>query len=294
MRKTVLLLNGKAAARPDVRGAVQDVQRELGIDVWVPWDDVQLRDVIKQSVTADSTRIIAAGGDGTLNAVTNAVFDLGIEAEVSVGLVPLGTANDFARGYGDTGGDLKGSLRNSTLAEARPIDVGVVNGKYFVNVASGGFGAMITSTTPTDIKRKLGGLAYTLSGLARLSELRPANVRFGLDDQAPFMASVTALVIANSRFAGGGFNVAPEAQLSDGFLDLGILTAEILQASPLALAGGPETGGAASAFYSSARFQKAVLEMDQPFHLNLDGEPTVSDRFEIEVLPGRLNFAFPE
>jgi YegS/Rv2252/BmrU family lipid kinase len=166
--KTLLTLNGKSAARPDVREAVMSLQKDLDLDVWVPWSGAQFLQILERAVTDGVTRVVGAGGDGTANAVCNALMQFPADAGLSMGLVPLGTANDFARAFGDSGNDLRHSIRVAVTEDARSIDVGVINGQHFVNVASGGFGAMITATTPVDMKRRLGGLAYTLSGLAAL------------------------------------------------------------------------------------------------------------------------------
>lgn len=292
--KTLLILNRKSAARPDLRAAVRPLEKELDLDVIIPWSGKQLRKILRKYLKKGTTRVIAGGGDGTLNSVAGALLHHDPGPGVSLGLIPLGTANDFARSYGDDGSDLSASLRQAATGAAVPIDVGLINGKPFVNVASGGFGAMITATTPKEIKKQLGGLAYTLTGLARLSELKPTQARIMLDGGEEYAAAITALVIANNRFAGGGFDVAPDADMTDGLLDLGAIThgrllPDILPTGWFSDRPDPQTGPV-----KRARCRQAVLETDTPFHLNLDGEPMVDTRFEISVLPGGLNFALPD
>lgn len=292
-KKTILLLNRKSAARPEVREVLKPLQKELDIEVWVPWSGKQLRKILRRSLKGGTKRVIAAGGDGTLNKVANALLACSLDADVSLGLVPLGTANDFARAYGDFGRDLGQSIRRAATGGASPIDVGRINGTYFVNVASGGFGAMITATTPQEVKRRLGGLAYTLAGMARISEMQPAQASISIDGGEPVSTAVTALVIANSRFAGGGFDVAPDASVSNGLLDLGVLSAESLQAVSTGWAGFLESKDPASAIVNRSQVKSVVLETEKPFHLNLDGEPMIATKFEIDVLPGRLLFVAP-
>ncbi|MCV6825928.1 MULTISPECIES: YegS/Rv2252/BmrU family lipid kinase [Halocynthiibacter] len=292
-QKTLLLLNRKSAARPDVREVLKSIQKDLDIEVWVPWSRKQLRKILRRAVKGGTKRVIAAGGDGTLNKVTNALLSCSAGVEVSLGLVPLGTANDFARAYGDFGRKLGHSIRIAATGEASPIDVGRINGTHFVNVASGGFGAMITATTPQEVKRRLGGLAYTLSGLVRISELQPAHASISIDGRPAVPTAVTALVIANSRYAGGGFDVAPAASVSDGLLDLGLLSTESLQTVSTGFAGFLESKDPASTIVNRSQVKSAVLKTEKPFHLNLDGEPMVETKFEIDVLPGRLLFVAP-
>lgn len=78
---------------------------------------------------------------------------VGAKTDASLGLVPLGTANDFARSFGDDATDIGRSIRRAVTGAPEAIDVGVVNGEIFVNAASGGFGAMITATTPLELKK---------------------------------------------------------------------------------------------------------------------------------------------
>ncbi|WP_283427273.1 YegS/Rv2252/BmrU family lipid kinase [Shimia sagamensis] len=291
--KTLLTLNGKSAARADVREALMSLQQDLDIDVWVPWNGAQFMQILERAVADGVTRVVGAGGDGTANAVCNALMQFPRDAGLSMGLVPLGTANDFARAFGDAGDDLLHSIRVAATEDATPIDVGVINGEHFVNVASGGFGAMITSTTPADVKRRLGGLAYTLSGLTRLSELHPTKARISVAGDDSFDAEITALIVGNSRFAGGGFDVAPLADVTDGLLDLALLSKESFQGgagSMLDLVGDDDP---TEAFLQRYQCSSAIIETETPFHMNLDGEPMVADRFEVSVKPQALQFVLP-
>lgn len=292
-QKSILILNAKSAARPEIRKLIKPLQRELSLEVVIPWSGKQLRKFIRKAVSKGVTRVIAGGGDGTLNSVSNAVLALGDDIDVSMGLVPLGTANDFARAYGNDGSDIADSLCVAVTGQAQLIDVGRINGVHFVNVASGGFGAMITATTPQEVKRRLGGLAYTLSGLARIAELTPTTAHISLDGNEPEKTAISALVIGNSRYAGGGFDVAPNADVADGLLDLGVISSDGLMSEPGRLAKLLDPTDPTGGLVERAQFRSALIETDGPFHLNLDGEPIVDTRFEVETLPSRLSFVLP-
>ena len=292
-KRTLLILNRKSAARPDLRAAVRPLEKELGIKVIIPWSGKDLRKYVREAVRGGVTRVIAGGGDGTLNSVASAVLRLDTKAPVSLGLVPLGTANDFARSFGDRGSDLEKSVRVAATGDAEPIDVGIINGKPFVNVASGGFGAMITATTPKEMKKRLGGLAYTLFGLARLSDAKSVPAQITIDGGDPYRVSISALAIANSRYAGGGFDVAPEAEVSDGLLDLSVLSAERLMPENLPFGRLPDIYDPEEGIVQRTRLRTMVLETSQPFHMNLDGEPMVDQRFEVSIKSNALNFVFP-
>lgn len=285
---SLLILNRKSGSNPETRKVVKAVESEADLEVRIPWSKKQMRKDIERAVERGCRRIIAGGGDGTINTVVNVVLKADLAGEVSFGVMPLGTANDLARSFGDTADDIAASLRRAVAGAALATDVGRVNGTHFVNVASGGFGAMITATTPSEMKQQLGGLAYSLHGLSRLSELRPQRCRVALDGGAAFDIELRLLAVGNSRFAGGGFDVTPEARMDDGVLDLaaiclgrsrhpGLLVRELMNPTS------PE-----NEVLVYRTFQQCVLDMEEPFHMNLDGEPTQADRFEIEVLPAAI------
>jgi len=283
--RTCLILHKKSAARPEVREAV-DHCSALGHDlqVLIPWRGRDRRAFIDRAIKDGCERIIAGGGDGTLNKVVNALLRKKRKTPVSLGLLPLGTANDFAFGAGLPKDDLKACLEIAITGEATPIDVGRVNGRHFINVASGGFGAEITATTPQDFKKALGGAAYTLMGMAKAFSLKPHNAIFTADDGVSVETTMIAMAVGNNRFAGGGFEVAPKADMRDGLLDFSILTAAT-DLSPTAFAAelkNPFDENNRLLRYRQSR--TLLVEADRPLHLNLDGEPVVDTRFTFDVL----------
>ena len=95
--------------------------------------------------------IVAGGGDGTINEVFGAAYTTGLPAECSLGILPLGTANDFAHATGVPMQDLTAALQLAASASPRWIDVGLVDGKPFVNLVSGGFGSRVTVETDPEL-----------------------------------------------------------------------------------------------------------------------------------------------
>jgi len=170
-----LILHRKSANEPAVKQAVRTVRKE-GIDlrVLVPFNKSEKPRVVREALERGAERIIAGGGDGTINAVADAIVGDGSEKpDVTLGVFPLGTANDFARGCVLPLNDLTECLRIACTRAGREIDIGVLNGRKFINVASAGFGAEITATTPVDLKKALGGAAYTLMGMIKALNLTP-------------------------------------------------------------------------------------------------------------------------
>ena len=176
---TVFILHRKSANEPYVKEAVKTVRKEgYDLRVLVPFNKVEKPRIVHEALERGATRIIAGGGDGTINAIANALIGNGKKKpDVTLGICPLGTANDFARGCELPVADLAECLRIGCEREGREIDVGVLNGRNFINVASLGFGAEITATTPMELKKALGGAAYSLMGMLKAMNLTPYEDR---------------------------------------------------------------------------------------------------------------------
>ena len=97
--------------------------------------------------------------------------------ETALAVVPYGTANDFAGGIGVENGTPFDALVRAAESEPRFIDVGLVNARCFINVTSGGFGAEVTMNTPIELKRRLGGAAYSLMGAVTAAKMSPYPYR---------------------------------------------------------------------------------------------------------------------
>src|SRR5207245_9656162 len=133
-RRVQLILNGKAAGNDALRAAVVR-QREVGhrIEVRVTWEKGDARRFVSEA--GEVELMIASGGDGTLNEVLHGLMDLSMGARPVLGVMPLGTANDFATACGISR-DLRTALALCMEGEAVPIDVGKANEHWFLNVVS--------------------------------------------------------------------------------------------------------------------------------------------------------------
>lgn len=288
--RACLLVHKKSANRPEVREAIEYCQQQgADLTIRIPWKGKDRRAFVDQAIRDGISRIIAGGGDGTLNKITNILMKKGRSTKVSMGIMPLGTANDFAYGAGIPREDLKAALLLAGTGTGTTIDVGKVNGQHFINVASGGFGAEITATTPQDLKAALGGAAYTLMGLAKALKLEPYNGRFVTDDGQSQEGSMIAMAVGNSRYAGGGFEVAPKADLRDGLLDISILSS-ISGLDPIALASEiADPFNESNKVFHYRQAKSFSIESDRPLHMNLDGEPIIDTRFEFDTVKHGLS-----
>jgi lipid kinase YegS len=287
-RRVQLILNGKVAGNDALRAAVIR-QRELGhrVEVGVTW---QKGDARRFVLEGEADLLIAAGGDGTLNEVVHGLMDLSMEARPVLGVVPLGTANDFATGCGiphDPGTALALCLEG----EAVSIDVGKANEHWFVNAASVGFGAEITATTSPELKRLLGQAAYTVMGAILAMNVHHYHGRLILPDRE-ITGSGPVAIVGNGRQTGGGFQVAPRARIDDGLVD--VLVVRHIPASALLTAARELQQLSPDGEYISYwQTPWAEVHPEEAIPVNLDGEPVRFSSVRYEAVPKAIRLVVP-
>ncbi|QQZ40379.1 lipid kinase YegS [Pseudomonas sp. SK3(2021)] len=287
-RKAMLILHGKQALNEEVREAVAR-KREEGweLAVRLTWEAGDAQRLVGEALALGYTRLIAGGGDGTLRDIAEAMAAQANDA--SLVLLPLGTANDFARAAGVS--LLPHEALNLLDVPARTIDLGEVGGQVFLNMATGGFGSQVTANTSEDLKKILGGAAYLFTGLSRFNELHAAYGEL----QGPdfhWCGELLALGIGNGRQAGGGHLLCPEALADDGLLDLSILPApqELVGTLKDLLAG----GWGIDNLFVRTRLPWVEIKVSEGLDINLDGEPLQGENLRFRALPGALRVHLPE
>lgn len=294
-----LILNGKSAGDEPLRAAVAAMRaRAIALSVRVTWEAGDAERYVAEAIADGIDTVIAAGGDGTLSAVATALAhrDEGADALPTLGLVPMGTANDFADAaqIPEPVADAFDLIQSQP---ARPIDLLklVANGSvhWAANLASGGFGTQVTVDTPDGMKKLLGGLAYLVTGMSKLGRIEPLRARIhgpGFEWEGGFIA----LGVGNGRQAGGGQALCPDARIHDGLLDVTIVP-ELEGEVAATLATMLTDGRHAALDRIATRRQLPWLEIDaiEPIVLNLDGEPVESGHFRIDCVPGRVRMHLP-
>jgi diacylglycerol kinase (ATP) len=285
-RRALLLINPNsrrgAARAVEVTAALQ----EAGLDLHLP-DAVDPGTAIRRHAQ-EVDLVIVGGGDGSLNTATAAL----LEAALPLGVIPLGTANDFARTLGIPT-DLRQAARLIADGWSKPVDVGEANGQPFLNVASIGFGVDLARALTRDSKRRWGTLGYAVAGLRVLRRLRPFTAFIEHGGLAQVSRTIH-LAIGNGRHYGGGMVVHQGARLDDGRLHAFSLEVDywwrLLRLLP-ALRRGTHH---AWAEVSTVAGEELTIRTRRPRSVNLDGDIKTETPVTIRVRPGALNVFVPK
>lgn len=267
--------------------------KELTIDYQVLFTQYQRHaTTITQKLTSGGKHctIIILGGDGTVNEVLNGIADLDL---VTLGYIPIGSSNDFARGYG-LSTEPAAALRNVTApSKYYYMNVGILSYQSKIQhktrrfaVSSGiGFDAevchqvVISKMKVLLNKLKLGKLAYVGVALQRMLALRPGRMTLLLDDNIPIAFSKCFFIAAmNHKYEGGGFQFCPKADPKDDMLDI-IVIADISKLKALALL--PTAFAGKHVHFKGVsvyRCRKAQITSEYPMPVHTDGEPIFLQR----------------
>ncbi|SCY35452.1 lipid kinase [Microvirga guangxiensis] len=209
---------------------------------------------------------VVGGGDGTLNAAALGV----IEAGLPLGILPLGTANDLARTL-DIPFDLDGAAQVIADGHTRKIDLGLVNGQPFFNVASLGLSAELAQKLTRNIKRRFGRLGYALVAMNVLAHAKPFRATIE-SEEGTVRVRTLQIAVGNGRFYGGGNAVEKDAAIDDQHLDLYSL--EFERAWKLALMARSFRYGEHGAWSEvrAIRAKEFDIRTRRPRSINADGE----------------------
>ena len=215
--------------------------------------------------------IIAVGGDGTLNEVVSGVSQCESESRPKIGLIPMGTTNDFARAV-QIPRNIEKALDIIIKGDTIPVDVGLVNDdKYFINIAAGGRITELTYEVPSKMKTLLGQMAYYLKAVEMIPSIKATHMKIQIDDEE-FDGNAMMFLCALTNSVGGFEKLAPDASINDGLFTVIILKecsiADFIRLVSLALRG--EHLKDERVVYRKA--SHVVVQSDDTVHLNLDGE----------------------
>lgn len=159
--------------------------------------------------------IVVSGGDGTINIVVNAIMNYGIKARL--GIIPSGTANDFAT-FLKIPKEPDEAAKIITEKNLSPADIGLANGRYFINVCAAGLMSNISQHIDTDFKNALGKLAYYIKGIEQIPNFVPIPVKITNSTEV-IEEDVYMYIVLNSAGTGGFEKLVPDASINDGLFD---------------------------------------------------------------------------
>ena len=170
----------------------------------------------REAIDRGFGKIVAVGGDGTWSHVGNAILDSGQPAEL--GLIPGGTGCDLAKSLGIPSRDVRACCRIILDGATRAIDVGKIEDRYFLNIAGFGYDVAVLEDS-WSVSSLEGSLLYLYCALRQLGSYRGFAVETEADGGSLGRREMLMVIVANARIFGGGFKVAPWADLEDGRLD---------------------------------------------------------------------------
>lgn len=290
----VLLNSNAGSAEGCDLDALRAVAHEVGAEILEVDSPDATRAAVAEAARQGTSVVVAAGGDGTVQLVTDALMAAGdtAEARPALGILPLGTGNDFARTLCLPLDNPDEALRTLAAAPERTVDVIRVTydgqTRHALNVCNGGFTGALDDKLDDDLKASWGPFAYVVGTLRALPEMTAFRVHVGWDDGPEETIEAFNVVVANGRTAGGGTPVAPLANPEDGLLDVVIVrSGGALDVARLSL--GALTGDVlADDNVVFNRVQTVTVRAEPPMPFNVDGELCTEAPVRFEVVPAAL------
>lgn len=279
-RRALLLLNPKARRGSMPVDEALDVLRKGGITLVEP--EVGDRQASSEAIEAHAGKVdfvIVGGGDGSLNAAAPGLARTGLP----FGILPLGTANDLARSL-----QIPFALRDAAQVivdgAERKLDLGLVNGHHFFNVASIGFSATLARVLTAEAKKRWGSLGYGISALKLVSQSRLHTVTIEHDGKTELVRTFQ-VTVGNGRHYGGGLTVDEAAEPDDGLLNVYSLEvnhwSELLALAPALYRGTQKRWKKVHAFATT----ELTLTTKHPHDVNADGELLTTTPAHFTIAP---------
>lgn len=293
MKRVFLLANPgslskRGSSLEQLQARLESLGLELAAEALGPDTDAASLQARMADFGADT--LLVAGGDGSIHHAVQYAVPLGL----TLGVLPLGTANDFARTL-NLPLDLEAALKIFSTGHLTPIDLGQLQTEdgqshYFLNAAHLGLGVETVKRVNPELKRLIGPLAYAVALAESLRSMQPLALHCSWPGQAERDLSVAQVLIGNGRHFGGGALIGPSATLDDGLLDVYLFESRLGLTGMLRVteAFRRNPGGSYDGLVQ-VRTQALTLKLEKPAQINLDGELfPVAGTLELAVLPGHL------
>jgi len=302
-RKTLVIINKNAGSYEKAQALAQAFAEHSTLVTFQECDSVErLPEILRQAVSNNIDTIVAGGGDGTIHDTVNAMapyFD-----RLRLAIIPLGTGNDLCRSLDiplDPTEAMHLVLAGADKAEEASLDlIRVKHGELnehdtiCVNVATGGFGGEIEKNIDDTTKERWGALAYARAAISAATNIAEFKLHLTVDAQEVGQTSALNIVIANARTAGGGFEIAPQANPEDRKLDVVIThPANAVQLATIAaqLLVGEYTN---SPHVSHFRARKIIIFSNPVMDFTVDGCLWGKTPIEFTIMPSALRVIRPQ
>jgi lipid kinase YegS len=288
-KELMLIIHGQRADQEALRHLVSWV-RDKGhaVDPRVTWEQGDGIRFAREGAARGVDAVVAVGGDGTVNEVVNGLDG----SDVPLGIIPFGTANDFARQVGIPPDDPDHAMDVILRRAPRTIDTGELNGRRFLNVSSGGVAAEATAETPAEAKEQLGPLAYAITGVRKLAELEPRRAHITAPD-VELEFEFLLFAVGNARTTGGGSRITPRARVTDGLLDvclIGAMPRPDFAKLLLRIKKGEHLDGDGVRYL---QVPSITIAADGPVAVNVDGESSEATTLSYRARPNDLRIHIP-
>lgn len=253
----------------------------------------------RQAAAEGCDVVVAVGGDGTINEVVNGI----VGTETALGVLPAGTGNVFASDvlipvYGPFHMDaVRRAAEIIDRGRRRRVDLGLVrlsNGveRYFLMWAGIGLDAAITGEVTNEDKRRLGKIAFAITGVMVALEFMGTPATLTMDGGQQKKRILMALA-SNGQLYGGMWRLAPEAKLDDGLLDVAVLEGYGLPSTVRHVVGVTLGRHVRDPEYHLYRTRRLTIETKEPMPIHVDAEPIGTTPVEIEIVPQALTVVVP-
>ncbi|MGL4773250.1 MAG: diacylglycerol/lipid kinase family protein [Clostridium sp.] len=246
--------------------------------------------VVKEKTSKDDYFVYSIGGDGTLNEVLNGM--MGSKSVLAV--IPSGSGNDFARTIYKE--EFKQDLLEKIIFGKRTsIDVGMINNRYFLNISSVGFDAVVVDNARGFKKKKWisGSMAYLLGLIKTLFTFKPLKLHFDVNNEK-FEKKMYLIAVANGKCYGGGLKIAPLADVNDGAFDIYAIERprlhRLVRFLPRVLVG-KDTKGIKEVHF--VRTNKIRVTCEKDIIVNIDGELLYDRELNFEIIPKGIDLLVP-
>lgn len=237
----------------------------------------------KKAVQAGFDTIVSVGGDGLSNEIANGM----IESNATFGVIPCGEANDFPKMLGLSGKKLEEACDVIVEGFTRKIDVGAVNGRYFLNVVGIGYDGEINERKALTKKYLRGFFGYLIQTILVLLTYRPKPVKIKMDG-VTLETPVFLLTIGNGRCCGGGFLLTPAAVIDDGLLEICLIKYPGKLRTILDISKVPKGKHLKLPYVTTFRATELDISSEVLLTSHIDGEIAKANRYQIKILPKKL------